>query len=265
MKNIFFIFLLLVSNCVTAQEYKGLFAEIDSISQTSPSVYLGRILSMLNYEYNHSTFKKTDKSKDIIITLKTTEEKKLKIVYIDSKNLELEEAINQWLTKTPPIPIDKFKDLPTEFNFVSLKFVLKTIDYKGLTFDELIELKNSKDENSNSLNEIDIYPSYGKKKDKYSNKEKASKNLDKFISDFIKKEFKYPDYAAENNIQGKTIINFIINKEGDVKTIYSYCSHPILQLQGIDIIKKLPKFNPGFQNGKPVNVRYALPLTFKLK
>ena len=63
---------------------------------------------------------------------------------------------------------------------------------------------------------------------------------------------------------GKTFVFFLIEKDGIIERILSYNSHPIFQHEGIRIIKKLPKLNPGFIDEKPVWVIYSLPLTFKL-
>jgi TonB family protein len=110
-----------------------------------------------------------------------------------------------------------------------------------------------------------MYPSFGKKKSKYSDKDKAAKNLNIFLNDFIREKFIYPNYALENNIQGKTLISFVINKEGDVRSIISYSGHPILQLQSIKMFETLPKFNPGERNNKSVNVKFTMPITYRLQ
>ena len=69
----------------------------------------------------------------------------------------------------------------------------------------------------------------------------------------------------ENDIQGRTITNFVINKEGEIRTIIVYFSHPVLQNQALKISVFLPTFNPGIKEGKPVSVNYQFPLTFRLQ
>lgn len=80
----------------------------------------------------------------------------------------------------------------------------------------------------------------------------------------IQQNFAYPKYAIENNIEGKVWVNFIIDKKGKVTNIKMRDEAKILQSEAERLIAKLPKFLPAKQNGKPVNVRYVLPITFKL-
>lgn len=82
----------------------------------------------------------------------------------------------------------------------------------------------------------------------------------------IKKNFSYPEAAVEQNIQGKVAIQFTIDKEGNVKDIVAkgFENGTLLELEAIRIIKALPKFIPAKKDGKAVNVKYGLPITFKL-
>lgn len=266
MKNIIFLlFSLLFFNSAFCQEYEDLFLKMDSIAEKSPASYAFRIFSMLNYEYNHSSEIVVKDKTEIIATFKLNNENKFEIVFIDNNNKDLESSINNWLKKAPQLPIKKFDKKFPKLEFISVKFDLKKTDYKAFTFEDIIKRKNENTDNSKSLIELDLYPSFGKQKKKYSNKEDALKNLNKAIEKMIVKNFTYPPFAAERNIQGKTLINFIINKEGEIRTMVSCYSHPVLQLQGISIVSKFSKFNPGKKDGENVNVRYSLPLTFRLQ
>ena len=82
----------------------------------------------------------------------------------------------------------------------------------------------------------------------------------------IKKYFSYPEAAAEQNIQGRVGIQFTIDKEGNVKDIVAkgFENGTLLELEAVRIIKALPKFIPAKKAGKTVNVKYGLPITFKL-
>ncbi len=114
------------------------------------------------------------------------------------------------------------------------------------------------------MKELDIYPSFEKFKKNYD-KEKSLKDFNKKISKHIIDNFKYPELAAQNNITGKTLIYFAIEKDGSIERIIITDAHPILHYVGIEIITKLPRFRPGYINKEPVRVGYHLPLTFKLK
>lgn len=75
----------------------------------------------------------------------------------------------------------------------------------------------------------------------------------------------YPMEAAYKKIQGKVYASFVIDKDGkvtDVKIIRGV--HKILDDEVVEHIKKLPDFIPGEQRGIPVNVKYSIPIIFKL-
>lgn len=86
----------------------------------------------------------------------------------------------------------------------------------------------------------------------------------------INKYFDYPDRAAESETQGRVSVQFIIDKQGnviDVKTRFAGKGNDGAELEkeAKRIIEKLPKFTPGKQRGKPVKVKYGLPITFRLQ
>lgn len=85
------------------------------------------------------------------------------------------------------------------------------------------------------------------------------------MAEHIKKNFHYPKKALNRNIQGRVSVQFIIDKEGNVVDVQTKGADPILQTEARRIFSLLPKFEPGKLRGKPVNVRYAVPLNFKLQ
>jgi protein TonB len=97
-----------------------------------------------------------------------------------------------------------------------------------------------------------------------------SKRLDCFnekMAAHIKKNFSYPQRAAEDGIQGRVSIQFMIDKQGNVTNIQMRGPKggELLEKEAERIISKLPKFTPGKQRGKPVKVKYGLPINFKLQ
>ena len=96
-------------------------------------------------------------------------------------------------------------------------------------------------------------------------KNKRMECFNAYMTEHIQKHFKYPKAAAKKNIQGKVLVTFIINKEGFVEKIETNGGHELLRQEAYRIIDKLPKFRPGLLRGKPVKVRYGLPITFKLR
>ena len=82
---------------------------------------------------------------------------------------------------------------------------------------------------------------------------------------YIDSHIQYPPEAAKNNIQGRVILQFVVDKTGEIGEIKVVRSvDKELDEEAVRIIKTLPKFNPGRQNGQAVAVWYTLPVTFKL-
>ena len=80
----------------------------------------------------------------------------------------------------------------------------------------------------------------------------------------IQKNFHYPESAMNNNIQGKVFVQFTIDEKGHIVNIMSRAPDFILQESAESLMKSLPEMTPGKQRGKPVKVKYSLPVIFKL-
>jgi protein TonB len=82
---------------------------------------------------------------------------------------------------------------------------------------------------------------------------------------YIQTHIKYPPTAAKNHVQGRVIVQFIVEKDGSVDAVKVVRSvDKDLNKEAIRVCKTLPKFTPGRQNGKIVPVWYTLPVTFQL-
>ncbi|MDR1730252.1 MAG: energy transducer TonB [Prevotellaceae bacterium] len=83
---------------------------------------------------------------------------------------------------------------------------------------------------------------------------------------FIGKNLRYPTIAQENGIQGKVFIRFVISKTGEVTNVEVIRSlDPLCDAEAVRVIKMMPKWIPGKQNGNAVPVIYTVPVTFVLK
>ena len=83
---------------------------------------------------------------------------------------------------------------------------------------------------------------------------------------FLNENVKYPVIAQENGVQGRAICQFVVNRDGsivDVEVVRSVDAS--LDKEAIRVIKSMPKWSPGQQRGKPVRVKYTLPVNFKLQ
>ena len=85
------------------------------------------------------------------------------------------------------------------------------------------------------------------------------------MGEHINITFKYPLKARKKNIEGRVLVLFVISKEGEITNIETRGGDPILQTEALRIVRLLPKMKPGMQKGKPVNVKYALPINFRLQ
>ena len=83
---------------------------------------------------------------------------------------------------------------------------------------------------------------------------------------YLAKNIKYPKDAEDQQIQGRVIATFIINKDGsisDAKVVKSVS--PSLDEEALRVINGMPNWKPGKQNGKVVNVKYTIPISFRLQ
>ena len=84
------------------------------------------------------------------------------------------------------------------------------------------------------------------------------------IQEHIKKEFRYPQIAAEMGIQGRVFVQFAINSKGHIDGIRTRGPDPGLEKEAARIVSSLPKMTPGMQRGRAVTVPYSIPVNFKL-
>ncbi|WP_321515634.1 TonB family protein [Marinifilum fragile] len=83
------------------------------------------------------------------------------------------------------------------------------------------------------------------------------------LKKFIKESTVYPKIAKENGIKGRVFVTFIITKEGKIgKTRVVRGVDPSLDKEAIRVIKSMPDWTPGMQNGVAVNVSYTFPVNF---
>lgn len=83
--------------------------------------------------------------------------------------------------------------------------------------------------------------------------------------EYVAKNLKYPDIAAENGIQGTVYIQFVVEPSGSVSNVKVLRGvDPALDKEAVRIVQSSPKWTPGKQRGKPVRVSFTFPITFKL-
>ena len=84
---------------------------------------------------------------------------------------------------------------------------------------------------------------------------------------YLNENVKYPVIAQENGIQGRVICQFVVNKDGSIVDVVAVRSsgEASLDKEAIRVIKSMPKWKPGKQRGKPVRVKYTVPVNFRLQ
>lgn len=82
---------------------------------------------------------------------------------------------------------------------------------------------------------------------------------------YLSKSLKYPIIPQENGVQGKVICQFVVNRDGsitDIEVVRGVDKY--LDAEAVRVIKTMPAWKPGKMNGKPVRVKFTLPVVFRL-
>lgn len=83
---------------------------------------------------------------------------------------------------------------------------------------------------------------------------------------WVQQNLKYPDVAAENGIQGRVIINFVVEPSGKVTNVKVVRGvDPSLDKEAIRVVSSSPTWKPGMQRGKAVRVQFTIPIIFVLQ
>lgn len=86
------------------------------------------------------------------------------------------------------------------------------------------------------------------------------------LMQYLSKNIKYPTIAQENGTQGRVTVQFVVNKDGSiVDAVVARGVDPYLDKEALRVINSMPKWKPGMQRGKPVRVRYTVPVMFRLQ
>jgi TonB family protein len=85
------------------------------------------------------------------------------------------------------------------------------------------------------------------------------------LLEYLQTNVRYPEEAEKQNIEGRVILTFVIGKDGSIRNAKVVKSvDPLLDAEALRVINAMPNWTPGRQNGKPVAVKYTVPLSFHL-
>lgn len=89
---------------------------------------------------------------------------------------------------------------------------------------------------------------------------------DAALMDYLSKNVKYPVIAQENGVQGRVVISFVVEKDGSITDVRVAKSvDPSLDREASRVVKSMPRWIPGMQNGGAVRVKYNVPVSFRLQ
>ena len=162
------------------------------------------------------------------------------------------------IKSTPVKEIEEKKDSISE----NLKTAKKT---KSKQINQVVKPKKAKKENSIAeipfqlVDEVPIFPGC----------EKISKSESRYcfqeqINKHIRQNFRYPEIAQKQGIQGRVYVNFIIYEKGEVKNIRIRGPNINLEKEALRIISLLPVMTPAKHKGIIVRVPFSIPITFRL-
>jgi protein TonB len=83
---------------------------------------------------------------------------------------------------------------------------------------------------------------------------------------YLSENIRYPVIAQENGIEGRVICSFVVERDGSITDVQVVRGvDPSLDREAVRVIQSMPKWKPGKQRGKPVRVRFTLPIVFRLQ
>lgn len=86
------------------------------------------------------------------------------------------------------------------------------------------------------------------------------------LMEYLNSSIKYPVVAQENGVQGRVVISFVVERDGSITDVQVARSvDPSLDKEAMRVVRQMPKWNPGKQNGAAVRVKYNLPVAFRLQ
>jgi len=89
---------------------------------------------------------------------------------------------------------------------------------------------------------------------------------DAALMKYLRDNIHYPTVAAENGVQGRVVVGFVVEKDGSVTDVNIMKGQdPSLDKEAMRVVKSMPKWIPGKQNGTTVRVKYQVPVTFRLQ
>jgi protein TonB len=150
--------------------------------------------------------------------------------------------------------------------FLPVSFMAITIGV-GQTFAQQVNSLRNNTDQIELLKAKDIMPEAEQKEEVF----KAVEEPPRFqggmsdVMKYLSENLNYPEDALNEGVQGRVVVGFIVNKDGSVSDVKIFQSlHPSCDKEAVRLVKSMPAWTPGKQNGQPVNVYETIPIRFKL-
>ncbi len=130
---------------------------------------------------------------------------------------------------------------------------------------EVIEMEEEVSDEVLSFAVVESVPIFPGCEDKVSNAEKRN-CFQQQIMLYVSRNFEFPEMARQMGIQGRVYVDFVIEKNGSFSNIQVIRGvDPLLDDEAVRVVKSMPKVQPAKQRGKPVRMRFTLPINAKLQ
>lgn len=86
------------------------------------------------------------------------------------------------------------------------------------------------------------------------------------VMEYMVKNIKYPEQAEKDGLEGRVVVKFKVETDGSIGDVTVAKSlSPVLDAEAVRVVKNMPRWTPGRENGKTVAVSMSIPIEFKLK
>lgn len=255
------IFVMLTGSPTFGQARRGTTQKANTTTFTKPSPNLVNDFNKKIKNHYFFNNKSNNNEWDIVFKPANTEGKGGGNIVIPISKLGLSFSYNITANGSIYIKIDNVKMKEEKITWqtnpdgVILEDLFFQLQSDSLKYDELVNWNPNEESVYNEVNEIDKVD----EKPSFPGGESAMKS-------YLNSNVKYPDVAQENGVQGRVIVESIIEKDGsmsDVKVIRSV--DPSLDREALRVVKAMPKWTPAKLKGIPVRTKCTTPVVFRLQ
>lgn len=255
------IFVMLTGSPTFGQARRGTTQKANTTTVTKPSPNLVNDFNKKIKNHYFFNNKSSNNEWDIVFKPANTEGKGGGNIVIPISKLGLSFSYNITANGSIYIKIDNVKMKEEKITWqtnpdgVILEDLFFQLQSDSLKYDELVNWNPNEESVYNEVNEIDKVD----EKPSFPGGESAMKS-------YLNSNVKYPDVAQENGVQGRVIVESIIEKDGsmsDVKVIRSV--DPSLDREALRVVKAMPKWTPAKLKGIPVRTKCTTPVVFRLQ